>query len=176
MAKTRLDPARTRLFPVRSGQNPVAPGYSGQNPAITDNTRLYPVRSGQDPVIPAKTRLYPAKTRLDPGKTRLDPVAVDVDGRGSHDKKSTDKALVTSDETWSKVDVKTLKILSYNIWFAEDVEIHIRMRTIGDIIQLHSPDVICLQEVTANIYAIFQRPDWWKSYKCSLSFDKANTS
>ncbi|PWA65501.1 endonuclease/exonuclease/phosphatase family protein [Artemisia annua] len=104
-----------------------------------------------------------------------DLVAVDVDGRGSHDKKSTDKVLVTSDKIRSIEDVKTLKILSYNIWFAEDVEIHIRMRAIGDIIQLHSPDVICLQEVTPNIYAIFQRSDWWKSYKCSLSFDKAST-
>ncbi|KAJ0787757.1 putative Endonuclease/exonuclease/phosphatase superfamily [Helianthus annuus] len=43
------------------------------------------------------------------------------------------------------------------------------MRAIGDIIQLHSPDVICLQEVTPDIYAIFQRSNWWKSYTCSLS-------
>ncbi|KAJ0748792.1 putative endonuclease/exonuclease/phosphatase [Helianthus annuus] len=43
------------------------------------------------------------------------------------------------------------------------------MRAIGDIIQLHSPDVICLQEVTPDIYAIFQRSNWWKSYRCSLS-------
>ncbi|KAI3821614.1 hypothetical protein L1987_09183 [Smallanthus sonchifolius] len=49
------------------------------------------------------------------------------------------------------------------------------MRAIGDIIQLHSPDVICLQEVTPDIYAIFQRSNRWKSYRCSLSIDKANS-
>ncbi|GJS54509.1 endonuclease/exonuclease/phosphatase family protein, partial [Tanacetum coccineum] len=53
---------------------------------------------------------------------------------------------------------------------------------IGDIIHVAlNNDIICdLQgshygEVTPNIYAIFQRSDWWKSYKCSLSFDKAST-
>lgn len=50
-----------------------------------------------------------------------------------------------ADETQAKEDLKTLKILSYNVWFAEDIELRIRMRAIGDIIQLHSPDVICLQ-------------------------------
>ncbi|MFS7934009.1 putative endonuclease/exonuclease/phosphatase [Helianthus anomalus] len=67
------------------------------------------------------------------------------------------------------VPKKDLKILSFNVWFAESVELRIRMRAIGDIIQLHSPDVICLQEVTPDIYAVFQRSDWWKSYRCSLS-------
>ncbi|KAK9056398.1 hypothetical protein SSX86_027489 [Deinandra increscens subsp. villosa] len=73
--------------------------------------------------------------------------------------------------------MKTLKVkvLSYNVWFAENIELRIRMRAIGDIIQLHSPDVICLQEVTPDIYAIFQRSNWWRSYRCSLSFDQAIT-
>ncbi|PWA81870.1 endonuclease/exonuclease/phosphatase family protein [Artemisia annua] len=83
--------------------------------------------------------------------------------------------LLRIDETRAKEDFRTLKILSYNVWFTENIELRIRMRAIGDIIQLHSPDVICLQEVTPNIYAIFQRTNWWKSYKCSLSFDKAMT-
>lgn len=39
----------------------------------------------------------------------------------------------------------TLKILSYNVWFQEDVELHKRMKALGDIIQGHSPDVICVQ-------------------------------
>ena len=42
--------------------------------------------------------------------------------------------------------VKTsLKILSYNVWFREDLEVHKRMKAIGDLIQLHSPDLICFQ-------------------------------
>ncbi|KAF5763424.1 putative Zinc finger, RanBP2-type, endonuclease/exonuclease/phosphatase [Helianthus annuus] len=89
--------------------------------------------------------------------------------------KSFGKSLAASDEVQPKEDLQTLKILSYNVWFAEDIELRIRMRAIGDIIQLHNPDVICLQEVTPDIYAILQRSNWWKSYKCSLSFDTANT-
>nr|XP_043622110.1 tyrosyl-DNA phosphodiesterase 2 [Erigeron canadensis] len=90
--------------------------------------------------------------------------------------KSADKKVVDLDEkTQPKDDLRMLKILSYNVWFAEDIELRIRMRAIGDIIQLHAPDVICLQEVTPDIYAILQRSNWWKSYKCSLSSDKAVT-
>ncbi|KAI3823864.1 hypothetical protein L1987_05309 [Smallanthus sonchifolius] len=94
---------------------------------------------------------------------------------GSREPKSLDKALVASNEIQPKEDLKTLKILSYNVWFAEDIELRIRMRAIGDIIQLHNPDVICLQEVTPDIYSILQRSSWWKLYQCSLSFDKAIT-
>jgi hypothetical protein len=38
----------------------------------------------------------------------------------------------------------TLKILSYNIWF-EDLEMEKRTEALGELIQLHSPDVICFQ-------------------------------
>ncbi|GMP73192.1 hypothetical protein CsSME_00031020 [Camellia sinensis var. sinensis] len=40
---------------------------------------------------------------------------------------------------------RTLKILSYNVWFREDVEMDERMEALGDLIQLHSPDVICFR-------------------------------
>lgn len=39
----------------------------------------------------------------------------------------------------------SLKILSYNVWFREDLEVHKRMKAIGDLIQQHSPDLICFQ-------------------------------
>nr|GEW87824.1 endonuclease/exonuclease/phosphatase family protein [Tanacetum cinerariifolium] len=64
---------------------------------------------------------------------------------GSHDNKFADKVLVGSDEIQAKEDSRTLMIFSHNVWFAEDMELRIRMRAIGDIIQLHSPDIICLQ-------------------------------
>ncbi|THG18466.1 hypothetical protein TEA_013758 [Camellia sinensis var. sinensis] len=135
---------------------------------------------------------------------------------------------------------RTLKILSYNVWFREDLEMDERMEALGDLIQLHSPNVICfqfkkhtskvclfilykrkscssvdsgevepkalvdsrvahrqdnsevkmgleeahrgwfnsgvdslghfsLQEVTSNIYDIFQQSSWWKLYRCSVS-------
>lgn len=73
-------------------------------------------------------------------------------------------------------EVKTsLKILSYNVWFREDLEVHKRMKAIGDLIQLHSPDLICFQEVTPGIYGIFSRSNWWKVYRCSVSDDMANS-
>ncbi|KAJ6794387.1 uncharacterized protein M6B38_166155 [Iris pallida] len=62
-----------------------------------------------------------------------------------------------------------LKILSYNVWFREDLELHKRMKAIGDLILQHSPDIICLQEVTPEIYDILQNSEWWKTYKCSVS-------
>nr|GMD11380.1 tyrosyl-DNA phosphodiesterase 2 isoform X2 [Ipomoea batatas] len=68
-------------------------------------------------------------------------------------------------------DPKILKILTYNVWFREDLEMHKRMEAIGDLIELHSPDIICFQEVIPEIYDIFQRSRWWKVYRCSVSSD-----
>ncbi|KAL1537315.1 glucan endo-1,3-beta-D-glucosidase [Salvia divinorum] len=63
---------------------------------------------------------------------------------------------------------KTWKLLSYNVWFREDLEMHKRMRAIGSLVELHSPDVMCFQEVTPNLYEIFQKSGWWKGYRCSI--------
>uniref|UniRef100_A0A7N0TMV8 RanBP2-type domain-containing protein n=1 Tax=Kalanchoe fedtschenkoi TaxID=63787 RepID=A0A7N0TMV8_KALFE len=70
-------------------------------------------------------------------------------------------------------EVVKLKIMSYNVWFREDLEVHARMRAIGDLIQLHSPDIICLQEVTPDIYELFRSHKWWKEYRCSVSENEA---
>ncbi|KAK7363759.1 hypothetical protein VNO77_05914 [Canavalia gladiata] len=67
----------------------------------------------------------------------------------------------------------SLKILSYNVWFREDLELHKRMKAIGDLVQLHSPDLICFQEVTPNIYDIFKQSCWWNVYRCSVSSEMA---
>ncbi|CAK7351375.1 unnamed protein product [Dovyalis caffra] len=68
----------------------------------------------------------------------------------------------------------SFKILSYNVWFREDLEMHKRMKALGELIQLHSPDVICLQEVIPDIYSIFQQSSWWKAYQCSVSSEEAS--
>ncbi|KAI7999516.1 40S ribosomal protein S13 [Camellia lanceoleosa] len=68
-----------------------------------------------------------------------------------------------------------LKILSYNVCFREDLEIHKRMKAVGDLIEMHSPDLICFQEVTFKIYDIFQQSSWWKLYRCSVSSVMAHT-
>ncbi|KAL5840419.1 hypothetical protein ACOSQ3_013091 [Xanthoceras sorbifolium] len=75
----------------------------------------------------------------------------------------------------SSTSLSTLKILSYNVWFREDIEVHKRMESIGSLIQLHSPDVICFQEVTRNIYDIFKQSNWWDKYNCSVSDEMACT-
>ena len=56
-----------------------------------------------------------------------------------------------------------LKILSYNVWFREDVALQHRMSAISDIIDRTNPDVIALQEVTPFIYHILSRNAWWQA-------------
>ncbi|KAL8468998.1 hypothetical protein ACS0TY_031992 [Phlomoides rotata] len=72
-------------------------------------------------------------------------------------------------ETHSSPESKMWKFLSYNVWFREDLEMHNRMLALGNLIQMHSPDVICLQEVTPTSYEIFQQSGWWKGYRCSIA-------
>ncbi|CAK9146866.1 unnamed protein product [Ilex paraguariensis] len=117
--------------------------------------------------------LQPCKRKIrdDPVEVKDDCIASDV-LRGV---KSANKAALVSDETYSGKDFATWKILSYNVWFREDLEMHKRMKALGDLIQLHSPDLICFQEVTPNIYDIFQQSRWWKAYSCSVSNEMAFT-
>ncbi|GMY36865.1 tyrosyl-dna phosphodiesterase 2 [Fagus crenata] len=69
----------------------------------------------------------------------------------------------------------TLKILNYNIWIAE-LERDKRMEALGELIQLHSPNVICFQEVTPYVYDIFRVSSWWDMYNhCSISCEEAKT-
>lgn len=70
---------------------------------------------------------------------------------------------------------RSIKIMSYNVWFREDVEVHERMAAIGQLIEEHNPDIIFFQEVTPNIYGIFQSSNWWRIYRCSVPPEKAIT-
>ncbi|KAK1557058.1 hypothetical protein Q3G72_017128 [Acer saccharum] len=54
-------------------------------------------------------------------------------------------SLAVKEDANSGSGLSSLKILSYNVWLREDVEMHRRMKAIGDLIQLHSPDLICFQ-------------------------------
>ncbi|XP_021821468.1 uncharacterized protein LOC110763043 isoform X2 [Prunus avium] len=92
--------------------------------------------------------------------------------------KVPDKGMNVSEGTSfgsSGVGLTTLKILSYNVWFREDLEVHKRMKTLGDLIQQHCPDLICFQEVTPNIYDIFRQSSWWKMYQSSVSNQMADS-
>lgn len=51
--------------------------------------------------------------------------------------------------------LSSLKILSYNVWFREDLEVHKRMRAIGDLIQHHNPDLIFFQVSSVTYFCLF---------------------
>lgn len=80
-------------------------------------------------------------------------------------------AMLVTSGTNLAPESKTWKILSYNVWFREDLEMHGRMKALGNLIELHSPDVICFQEVTPSFYELFQQSSWWKDYGSSISND-----
>ncbi|THG18465.1 hypothetical protein TEA_013757 [Camellia sinensis var. sinensis] len=111
-------------------------------------------------------------------KNREAPIEIaddSVEPGGFRGVKAANKEVISLVETFKGPDSRTLKILSYNVWFREDLEMHKRMKALGDLIQLHSPDLICFQEVTPNIYDIFQLSSWWKVYHCSVSNEMAFT-
>ncbi|XP_042943073.1 tyrosyl-DNA phosphodiesterase 2 [Carya illinoinensis] len=107
-----------------------------------------------------------------------DPVADDedcVELGGFRGARASSKAVAVLEDSGSGTVSSSLKVLSYNVWFREDLEMHNRMKALGDLIKLHSPEVICFQEVTPNIYDIFSRSSWWKVYSCSVSYEVANS-
>ncbi|KAL0023025.1 hypothetical protein WJX79_000732 [Trebouxia sp. C0005] len=64
--------------------------------------------------------------------------------------------------------IPELKLLTYNVWFEEDIALQERMCAIGGIIQEHDfPHFICFQEVTQRIYHLFQQSPWWHRYAAS---------
>ncbi|TXG46993.1 hypothetical protein EZV62_026287 [Acer yangbiense] len=81
-------------------------------------------------------------------------------------------SLAVKEDANSGSGLSSLKILSYNVWLREDVEMHRRMKAISDLIQLHSPDLVCFQTccfVGGYIYDILCHSSWWKVYQCSIS-------
>ncbi|KAF6997292.1 hypothetical protein CFC21_013531 [Triticum aestivum] len=64
---------------------------------------------------------------------------------------------------------KAIKIMTYNVCSGKDYKLHNRILALGDIIRHHSPDLICLQEVTPEIHGFLEKSDWWPEYKCLMS-------
>lgn len=77
-------------------------------------------------------------------------------------------AYIEAEGTWLEKPTSELIVLSYNVWFREDLELQARLDAIGDVILQHRPHIVFFQEVTEAIYQIFQRASWWKSYDCSV--------
>lgn len=151
-------------------------GICGTRASASLISTLEEVDDGLDSCVGIGNVFFPLQRCSNKRKERENPIdIVDdvVEFSGFHGAKLANKAVMN--ETPSETQMGTLKILSYNVWFREDLEMHNRMKAIGDLIRLHSPDVICFQEVTPDIYDLFQQSNWWKSYKCSLSDDMAVT-
>ena len=49
----------------------------------------------------------------------------------------------------------------------EDVALEARMRGIGAVVAAEAPHVVCLQEVTPAIEALFRAAPWWRAYDAS---------
>ncbi|KAI5072543.1 hypothetical protein GOP47_0012649 [Adiantum capillus-veneris] len=89
--------------------------------------------------------------------------------QGSHSPPRTLLSRTLATDSSSIGDNKqSIVILTYNIWFREDLEVVARMNAIGTIILKHNPHFICFQEVTPAIYGLFQCSSWWGRYKCSV--------
>lgn len=52
---------------------------------------------------------------------------------------------ISIEDTDSGAVKRSLKILSYNVGFREDVTMQKKIEAIGGLIQQHSPDLICFQ-------------------------------
>lgn len=58
-------------------------------------------------------------------------------------------------------------LLTWNVWFKEEVHLQARMAAIGAVIQAHTPTFVCLQEVTPRIHQLFSAAPWWREYDAS---------
>ncbi|GIL89840.1 hypothetical protein Vretifemale_17535, partial [Volvox reticuliferus] len=68
----------------------------------------------------------------------------------------------------ASVPARSATVLSYNLWFNEDVALPERMRAVGDFIEREGhPDLLLFQEVTQNMVLIFRQQNWFRRYHCS---------
>ena len=66
-----------------------------------------------------------------------------------------------------KEPLSQVRLLTYNVWFAEDVALVDRIDGLTDIVMREDPHVICLQEVTHNILMLLHAQPWFEDYKGS---------
>ncbi|BDA41812.1 probable tyrosyl-DNA phosphodiesterase 2 [Coccomyxa sp. Obi] len=68
----------------------------------------------------------------------------------------------------------TVTVLTYNVWFEEEVALGERMAAIGDVIvETGFPTVICFQEVTDSIWALLSSATWMKQYEACAAGGQA---
>ena len=61
--------------------------------------------------------------------------------------------------------LKEIRLLTYNVWFAEHVALVDRMQGLSDVVSALDPHVLCLQEVTPNILMLLHAQPWFEEYK-----------
>ena len=66
-----------------------------------------------------------------------------------------------------KEPLKEVRVLTYNVWFAEDVALADRVQGLSDVVVESDPHVLCLQEVTPNILMLLHAMPWFEEYKCT---------
>jgi len=60
-----------------------------------------------------------------------------------------------------------VSILTYNVWFKEELALRERMQGIADVIeQAAYPDFLLFQEVTPLIVQLWREMPWWSRYSC----------
>ncbi|KAG2432061.1 hypothetical protein HYH02_013129 [Chlamydomonas schloesseri] len=63
---------------------------------------------------------------------------------------------------------RPVSILTWNLWFDEEMELVARMKAVGDIIEREGhPDLLLFQEVTHNMVLLFSQTAWYRRYHCS---------
>ncbi|KAL6894604.1 hypothetical protein ACP4OV_008702 [Aristida adscensionis] len=172
----RLNPKPSLLIPF-PGRGAVA----FPSPAMSSRPPSWAWDIAHDPLdfsAVAGAVFLPLRRGARKRKRAASPVIVEVRARESGSAEADEKPRPAKKGNSNiHLDKKTVKIMTYNVWFREDLDLIRRMDAIGDLIWLHSPDLICfqvkLQEVTSDIYQIFEESDWWQGYKCSLSHEKA---
>ncbi|PNW83056.1 hypothetical protein CHLRE_06g305050v5 [Chlamydomonas reinhardtii] len=70
--------------------------------------------------------------------------------------------------TSAQVQDRPVSILTWNLWFDEEMELVARMKAVGDIVEREGyPDLLLFQEVTHNMVMLFGQTAWFRRYHCS---------
>jgi len=114
-------------------KTPFSPRASGANSLLAE---LAAQRHARRPPSPARTN--PATTTANAGAAEAGGAAEAVKGPSQ------------------------LVVLSYNLWFNEELSLRERMGAVGAAVVEHDPHVVCAQEATDNICRLLKAQPWAK--------------
>eukprot|EP00485_Elphidium_margaritaceum_P007766 CAMPEP_0202703884 /NCGR_PEP_ID=MMETSP1385-20130828/16677_1 /ASSEMBLY_ACC=CAM_ASM_000861 /TAXON_ID=933848 /ORGANISM="Elphidium margaritaceum" /LENGTH=453 /DNA_ID=CAMNT_0049361805 /DNA_START=22 /DNA_END=1383 /DNA_ORIENTATION=- len=88
-----------------------------------------------------------------------------VINNSSNEEQKQQKQSTSSD---SSPDNTQLTVITWNVWFNEELRVIERMKAIGETIEAYNADIVCLQEVTPLILDILQSAAWYKQYESTI--------